>query len=238
MDLSLINEYISGKKFTNSLYFKTASFEKSIQARMETIENTVKNKRIVHFGCADHVDIIESKIKKNIWFHKRLMECTTKCTGIDNNKHAVDFLRQNLHIPDIYCLDILKDNIPNEITNEKYDFLIMGEIIEHIDNPVSFLQAVHMSFKNCTDSIIITAPNAFRWLNFRFALKHTEIINSDHRYWFTVYTLSKLLQLAGYKSIKYQFVESYMPGKWALRKNIILRLFPMMRDTVLINASF
>lgn len=238
MDLSLINEYVSGKKFTTSLYFKTASFERSILARMETIESIVKNKRIIHFGCADHLDIIDSKIKKNIWLHKRLMACTKKCTGIDNNKQAIDFLKNKLHIPDIYCLDILTDHMPVEITNDRYDFLVMGEIIEHIDNPVIFLQAVHNTFKDCTDSMIITAPNAFRWLNFRQAFKHTEIINSDHRYWFTVYTLSKVLQLAGFKTIKYRFVEAYKPGNWALRKNLILRLFPMMRDTVLINASF
>lgn len=238
MQLSVINDFITGKKFSNSLHVEVSKMERRIPDRMQYIKTLVKDKRVIHFGCADHIEIIESKISKDIWLHKHIMQSAQQCIGIDNNKDAVDFLQHKLHIPDIHHLDVLKDAIPGELLKDHYDYLIMGEIIEHIDDPVMFLKTIHQAFKSIADEIVISSPNAFKWGNFRQALNHTEIINSDHRYWFTVYTLSKILHLAGFEVTSANFVESYKPGKWAVRRNVLFRLFPMFRDTVLINAKF
>ena len=212
--------------------------EKSIPGRMETIEKIVKDKDVIHFGCADHLEIIEAKIAKDIWFHKRLMGCARRCVGVDNNKRAVEFLQEKLKIPDVYYLDILNDNIPTNWPVNNFDYLVLGEIIEHVDNPVLFLQVLHQKFQGFANRMIITTPHAFRWSNFWQAAKHNEVINSDHRYWFTAYTLSKVLYQAGFREIDFMFVENSKPSKLALRKNILYRLFPMFRDTIIITTRF
>jgi len=238
MNLTSISEYLAGSAFSNGLRVQISGAESMIPYRMEVIERIVEKKDIIHFGCADHIEIIEAKIAKNIWFHKRLLSCANKCIGIDNNKSAVDFLKSKLSIPDLYCLNIDKEEIPSEITGRHYEFLILGEIIEHVDNPVMFLNTVHNKFKNHADRIIITTPNAFRWNNFKNAFKQVEIINSDHRYWFTPYTLSKVLYQAGYNEIDFQLVENFRPEKSSILKNSLFCRFPSFRDTILIQAKF
>ncbi len=238
MDLTSIGEYLTGAAFSHSLKLRISSAESSIPFRMETIEHIVEKKNTIHFGCADHIDIIETKIAKNIWFHKRLLACTRRCIGIDINKDAVDFMVSKLHIGEVYCMDIEREEIPPDITAGHFEYLIMGEIIEHIDNPVQFLKTVHAKFGTCAERIIVTAPNAFRWNNFRNVLKNQELINSDHRYWFSPYTLSKVMNRAGFQHIDFQLVENNKPGKYAMIRKSLFRLFPAFRDTILLQADF
>jgi hypothetical protein len=44
---------------------------------------------------------------------------------------------------------------------------------------------------------VITVPNAWTQTTMHMANQSAEIINSDHRYWFTPYTLSKVIVQAG-----------------------------------------
>ena len=238
MDLTTVGEYLAGKSFSNSLKVAIAQPEKAIPYRMEYIERMAEKKNVIHFGCADHVEIIRYKIDRNLWFHKRLMSCTNTCIGIDNNSQAINFLKSELHIPDVYCFDIEKNEIPTEILARHYEYLILGEIIEHVDNPVWFLQILHRKFAGIVDHIIITAPNAFSWNNFKHVFKHVEQINSDHRFWFTPYTLSKVLYQAGYHEADFQLVENYRREKLPVIKKMLFCRFPSFRDTVLIKASF
>jgi hypothetical protein len=237
MDLKTVEPFISGEKFSNSLKIKISEREPDILYRMEFIEKLVEGKKVIHFGFADHIDIIEQKIRKNIWFHKRLIEKTARCVGIDINHEAIEFVKQKLNLQDVYCIDITKDELPGDITRDNFDFLILGELIEHIDNPVFFLQAIHRKFQSQVKEIVITAPNAFSWNNIKYAFRHTELINSDHRYWFSPYTLAKILYLSGYRNMDFYMVETYIPGKKSLIKDFLFHRFPGLRNTIVIRAS-
>ncbi len=237
MDFSYVKGYLNGTDFSNSLKVKIAKRESDVPYRMEVIQNIVEGKDVIHFGCADHIEIIDTKIKKNIWLHKLIMNAARSVKGIDINKEAVDYLTKSLKIPGIFCINIEEQPLPQEIADSKFDFLVMGEIIEHIDNPVQFLNSVRNKFSDIAGEIIITAPNALRWLNFKNAFRHSELINSDHRFWFTPYTLGKILTRAGYHNINFQFVENSRPDRFSPRKYIIYRYYPSFRDTVLIRAK-
>jgi hypothetical protein len=238
MDLASVGDHLAGKTFSNSLRLKISGVETSVPYRMELIEQLVNKLDIIHFGCADHIEVIEYKIERNLWFHKRLMSSARTCTGIDNDPRAVEFLRTKLKIPGVYLVDIEEQEIPDEIRSGHYEYLILGEIIEHIDNPVRFLQTIHNKFDGIVNKIIITAPNAFSWNNFKHVFKHVEVINSDHRFWFTPYTLSKVLYRAGFREMNFQMVENYRRDKTSWLKDYIFRRFPSFRDTVLIRAVF
>ena len=236
MRLTSIDDYISGKKFSNSLKVKISSPEKEILYRMEFIEDHVKKSKIIHLGFADHIEVIEKKIEKDIWFHSRLIKRTSRCVGIDINKTATDFVRSKLNITDVFTLDISREDIPKAITDDHFQFLILGELIEHIDNPVLFLELIRNKFKLLVDEIVITAPNALRWNNLKYVFKQTELINSDHRYWFTPYTLSKILFQAGYHDMEFYMVESFKPEKHSFFKSYLYKKFPALRNTIIIKA--
>ena len=95
-----------------------------------------------------------------------------------------------------------------------------GEIIEHLDNPVNFLKAFKEKYGNNVERFIITVPSIYNTHQFTNMMNYKEIINSDHRFWFTPYTISKVLASAGYKpeKITYANLQSLTIPQLILRK--------------------
>ena len=166
--------------------------------------------------------------------------------GIDINKEGIDFLKSELGYQDIKCADILNDEIP-DITEHSWDYLLMGEVLEHIDDPVLFLSRIKEKFSGVIGQLLITVPNAFAWLNVKYALKHMEFINSDHRYWFTPYTLGKILIRADIRVGDFRFCE-YLPptrgagvagglGRIFSLGNFLRKRYPALRNVLVMEAE-
>jgi hypothetical protein len=71
---------------------------------------------------------------------------------------------------------------------------------------------------------------------------HKELINSDHRYWFTPYTLAKVVTRAGFTSLRLGFVENGVPrSRGGIRRALkqrLLRMHPALREVLVMEASF
>lgn len=228
-------QYLKGNKFSNGVKFDMST-KLSNKPRIEHILNFVRDKNVIHFGFADHLELIQKKIDKNTWLHKILVENTKICVGIDINWKSVEFVRNELGYPNVYCLDINNDSLPSEIFEHRYDVLILGEILEHVNNPVEFLSKIHEYFGDFADFILITVPNAFDITNLRCILEQKEFINSDHRYWFTAYTLGKVLHESGFKDYKFAFSQTHFPD--SLLWGTICKKFPMTRESIIACATF
>ena len=200
-------KYMQGELFSNALSFHVAKREQYIHDRVNYLANLVKDKKIIHLGCADHKEIIEYKMKNNIWLHGRLTETTNKCLGVEINSISVDLLKDKYQIDNVICANILTDT-KKILNNENWDYLVLGEVLEHIDNPVSFLKEIRINAQDRLKKIVISVPNAFAWHYINNAYKNKEHINSDHRYYFTAYTLGKIITMAGYKVKDYVFAET------------------------------
>lgn len=190
--------YIEGKKFSNSLKVY-CDFHGVVPDRVEFVVNLTRGKRVVHLGCLDHLPLIEDKVNRRKWLHKELTESCSACIGIDIDKEAYDFVQTRYGFDNIFLSDFTKDNIP-QVSTKKWDYAVLGELLEHIDNPVEFLSSIKKNYSGTIDKIIITVPNAWTRTTMRMAAKSVEIINSDHRYWFTPYTLAKVMHHAGIES--------------------------------------
>jgi hypothetical protein len=186
--------FIDGSQFSNGE--KIRNVEKYPEAsRTELLKSISSGKDIIHIGCLDHVELIEEKRKKNIWLHQLLMDSAKNCIGIDINEAGIQQVKDQYNIKDIYFADIIKEPFP-EITSRKWDYIILGEILEHTDNPVLFLNRIKELYKKNIDKIIITVPNVLNFETFRHLKTNTEFINTDHRYWFTAYTILKVINQA------------------------------------------
>jgi 2-polyprenyl-3-methyl-5-hydroxy-6-metoxy-1,4-benzoquinol methylase len=204
-----INQYISGEKFSSALQipFSPGKFEDI--SRPNKVVQITQNKRVIHIGCADHLPLIEEKIKKQRWLHKLLVENTKECIGIDNNEEAVDYISNKLGIKGVYCMDILSEEI--DLGEEMWDYVVLGELIEHIDNPMDFLQKIRNKFQGKAKKIIITTPNILNIFYGKYMKKNIEHNNSDHKYWFSPYTLTKIATLSGFRNCELSYAESWVP---------------------------
>lgn len=241
---SSVPQYLTGELFSNGLSVPISEPESNIPNRLQILEELVTGKAILHMGCVDHIPLIEKKIRENQWLHARLDASASRCLGVDINAEGIRYLQENLGYKDVIHANLLVDD-PVEIHQRHWDFMIMGEILEHLDEPVSFLRALHERYTGIIDRLVLTVPNAFALANFFNALHHQEIINTDHRFWFTPFTLAKVAMKAGMQVNSFRFCESTSPapttykGRPAIRpiiRNTFLKKYPAFRDTLVMEV--
>lgn len=190
-----LQSYLNGEKFTNGLVIEFGDFENYGKKRLDALDKLCENKNVIHFGCADHVPLIEQKIEHNSYLHKRFEKSTKKVVGLDFDLEAIEFMK-SLKFDDVYHFNVFEDDIPTEISDTKFDYIIVGEVLEHTDNPVSFIKTIKEKFAPICKSIVITVPNLASTSRFNDIKKNREFINTDHRYWFTPFTLAKVITVA------------------------------------------
>jgi hypothetical protein len=226
-------EYLEGKRFSNGAYINIRQ-DKAIKDRISHLESLARNLKVIHLGFADHIPLIEEKMQKGIWLHKRLMDVASQCIGLDIDDEAVSFLSGKFGISQLYKHDVITDEPLERITSETWDLFIIGEVLEHIDNPVLFLSEIRKKYGPYVREFVITVPNAWDYENVRFLFRSIECVNTDHRYWFTPFTLSKVCSRAGFKVKECNFISNGISGR---KKAFILRRFPFLQSGLIVTLT-
>lgn len=207
--------YLRGKKFSDGFtLFIREKYNKD--ERISKILKLTKNKKVLHIGCCDHIPLIEEKRKKKQWLHGLLVENCSKVYGIDINSEGINYLKNNLGINNVECANIIGEDSIEVIQNEKWDYIILGEILEHVDNPVEFLKKIVQKYNKNIEKMLITAPNIINVKRImEFKKGNYEQINSDHKYWFTPFTIFKVAEKAGLNisNSELYFVDLYCEKK-------------------------
>lgn len=232
--------YLNGDSYSNSYesVLDIDAEDLKIKNRLNVLRDLVKSKQIIHVGCIDHnIETIERKLKNNSWLHKIVDDSSERCYGIDIKQEEIDHIKAKLGFNESACVDILKDDI-SFLTNDKWDYMLLPEVLEHIGNPQQFLQELRERFKSAVNELVITVPNAFFIKNNYKAKQQIELVNTDHRFWFTPYTLAKLMTDAGFEITEILTVMSTKTR----RKNFItksrLKKYPLLRENLIIIAKF
>jgi len=199
-----ILKYLKGEAFQNNLNVVIGKEKHEIISREATIIDFIRDKDVIHIGCSDHIQIINSKIRNNIWLHKLITENARKCFGIDIDRESIDYIKKELGYQNVFYGNILTDEF-KDLKKNKWDYAVFGEIIEHLDDPVSFLKVFKAKYGENVSRFIITVPSIYNKRQFINMKNYREVINSDHRFWFTPYTISKVLVSAGYNPEKLDY---------------------------------
>jgi hypothetical protein len=199
-----ILKYLKGETFQNNLNVVIGKEKHEIISREATIINLIRDKDVIHIGCSDHIQIINSKIRNNIWLHKLITENARKCFGIDIDRESIDYIKKELGYQNVFYGNILTDEF-KDLKENKWDYAVFGEIIEHLDDPVSFLKVFKAKYGENVSRFIITVPSIYNKRQYINMKNYREVINSDHRFWFTPYTISKVLVSAGYNPEKIDY---------------------------------
>jgi len=193
-----ILKFLNGESFQTSLTVDLENTKYEIIQRETAIIDLIKNTNVIHIGCSDHIQVINEKIQTNTWLHKLITDNSKNCIGIDIDRESIVFIKNSLGYTNVFHGDILSDDF-DVIKQTKWDYVVFGEIMEHIDNPVNFLKVFKSRFGANVERFIITVPSIYNKRQFGNMLKYKEVINSDHRFWFTPYTISKIVASAGFK---------------------------------------
>lgn len=216
--------YLNESEFSNGAAFAAGSG--AVIARNDLITDLVRDKHVLHVGCADHGPLIEAKRANGTYLHDLIANSAKTLTGVDVNESALAEMRR-LGIAELYTPDTLP-------ADRAFDLVVAPDVIEHVHDVNRFLRSV----AGYGAPVLITTPNAMRLRNRR--LWKEEIVNTDHRYWFSPYTLAKSLVDAGLtpKSFWYTDVAKLTRGALVRPWELILkRRFPLCRDGLAVLAT-
>ena len=126
------------------------------------------------------------------------------CAGDRGNLHLklIEFF-DDVHGLDIEEMEtekfVIGDCQELPYDSESFATVIMGEVLEHLVNPLKALKEAYRVLAP-DGRIILTVPNAYSWGNvFGYLLKGKEQeSNPDHIWLFTPYSISYLLWFAGF----------------------------------------
>ncbi len=228
---------LSGADFSPGQEFRITGNDSSVPRRLDVATELVRGKRVIHVGCVDHVPILDEKIAAGTWLHQRLHDAAARCVGVDIDTAGIDALKAR-GWTDVFAGDVTQPESFADLDGE-WDMLFLGEIVEHVDNPVAFLSAIRETWKDRCSTVVLTLPNAYGWSTLRAVGRSIENINTDHRYWFTPYTAAKVATQAGYEVVEITMCEGFSPPTGGLPHRRLKRfvLDRVLRRNALIRSS-
>ena len=214
-------DFLSGRTFSNGHRFDLGNRGRALR-RFERLIRVCAGQRVLHVGCCDHLGLVRDKVAQEVYLHQHLCRAAAHCVGADTNAEGVALLRE-LNFPEVY--------LPDDVPDQEFDICLLADVIEHVGDVVSFLRSMRRyRFKH----IVVVTPNLFRLRNW---LSTGEVVNTDHRYWFSPYTLCKVMADAGYTPQRVELCHSdHVTVRGALLARV-LDWMPKYRDTLIVNAA-
>jgi hypothetical protein len=152
--------------------------------RLEFFKELCKGKKVLHIGCIDWPFVPEHNL------HIALQSVAARCDGFDLNSERYDLLKPFL-APEAKLFSLFSE------IDEKYDLVLVPEVIEHVKEVGQFLTELD-SLK--ASNYVFTAPCAVQCgVRGHFAYDHaggiyTEIVHPEHLVWYSPYTLKNTLK--------------------------------------------
>jgi SAM-dependent methyltransferase len=172
--------------------------------RISYLVELAAGRRVIHIGFAD-AGCRAMQDGAGTWLHAHLAETAGSLVGLDIDEAGVASARAAGY--DAHLVDCRDPDAVAALDLEPADLIVAGEVIEHLDAPGPFIDAVRNLARPGTD-FVLTTPNASGVGNTLAALASLEINHPDHVTGFTCRTLMALLDRHGWSTAS---VRTYVP---------------------------
>lgn len=197
--------------------------------RVDRLLELARGRRVAHLGFVD-AGRMDTKAEQGTWLHARLAETAQGLVGIDLGQEGVDVARARGY--EAHAADCQSAESLSALGLERFELVIAGELIEHLDRPGAMLEAVK-ELLHKDGLLVVTTPNAHALVNFAAALLGRELVNDDHVSWYSWRTLVTVLSRHGWKpdEVSYYVLPRISGGSHlSLRGGVKLRAFTAFRS--------
>lgn len=163
--------------------------------RVAELRSLVRDRRVIDLGFVDE-GRLDAKRGRGTWLHEIVAAEAREAVGVDADEAGVARARElgfdarSADVEDRAALEAL-DLEPGEV-------VVAGELLEHLDGPGDFLEAVKALLAP-GGLLVLTTPNAHSLTNALAAVAGRELVNPDHVSWLSWRTLETLLARHGWR---------------------------------------
>lgn len=170
--------------------------------RTEFLKNYVKDKRLLDIGAGEHDIAFYSEDK---WEHGQLCKVASYAMAAEIHQELCD--HYNAKGFNFTCVDATS----GKDLGERFERVFIGDVIEHVDNPILLLQFASRHLQDSSGRILVSTPNPFAlsWLFARFKksfFRPFYIANFEHMSWISPTNANEIARRAGL-----DLVAIYMP---------------------------
>jgi SAM-dependent methyltransferase len=162
--------------------------------RLDELRRLTRGRRVIDLGFVDEGQM-DAKRSHGSWLHEALASQARELVGIDADADGVEHARS--HGFEAYAADVESREEVADLALEPADVVVAGELVEHLDRPGDFLEAVK-PLVGKGGVLVLTTPNAHSLTNVLGALAGRELVNPDHVAWLSWRTLATLLSRHGW----------------------------------------
>jgi 2-polyprenyl-3-methyl-5-hydroxy-6-metoxy-1,4-benzoquinol methylase len=167
----------------------------------QVIAQFCKGKTVLDVGCIGQ----DRNYAADNWLHEKVRKIALKIDGVDILVNEINILRANGYA--MYTVEEL------QATMNKYDVVLMADVIEHVNDPVGFL-AFYSQFLLPDGVMLITTPNANRANNFiNILFNNNYSVNPEHVFWFCPKTFAEVVQRAKLRVKDFKWASHYYTSK-------------------------
>lgn len=162
------------------------------------IVSRVRGADVLHVGCTDW-PLTEERLRTGALLHRTLCDVSARCVGVDLDGDGVRALARLMPDQEFHELNAERLGEAEALAGTSWDFIVAGDVVEHMDNPGLFFQSARALLKE-GGTLIVTVPSAFSAKRFFWMLATgTEQVHPDHTGYFSEATLSRIGERNGFE---------------------------------------
>jgi 2-polyprenyl-3-methyl-5-hydroxy-6-metoxy-1,4-benzoquinol methylase len=142
---------------------------------MRWLAEKVEGKSCLDVGAIGH-DL--AKVGTAGWKHQRIVDHASHTVGIDIEEEYVKAVKER-------GFDVrVCDATSGEFLGETFDVVVLGDVIEHVENTIDLIRFSLRHLKK-DGEIIASTPNPYYYDRIRNMRKNRPFVNLNHIAWFT-----------------------------------------------------
>ena len=161
----------------------------SLVDRFDYLCDLATRRRVVHIGFVDAGCQMLNE-QSGAWLHEHLARTASELIGLDLDAAGVEDARQRGY--EAHAVDCRDIEAVRALGLPPADLVVAGEVIEHLDDPGSFLDGLH-ALVAPGGLLVVTTPNATGLVNAAALLGNFEVNHPDHVVMYTCATLDAML---------------------------------------------
>ena len=168
--------------------------------RFAYLRDLCAGRRVIHIGFVD-AGCAELNQSSGVWLHEHLARSATQLVGIDLDAAGVEDAKAAGY--EAYAIDCCDVGAVAAAGITPADVVVAGEVIEHLDDPGTFLGGVHHLVAP-GGVLVVSTPNAAGLFNSVAVLGNVEVNHPDHVVLFTCRTLDAMLTRHGWEPFEHR----------------------------------